>query len=262
MTQPKAPEMPIELKEQGTRLAIEYGLGEVDSCHRVDFYAGWKSNYQNLVALGWQPPEIMETKKAGRPMLTEEIKIDHSVVEFLGSFSDPLSIRAKALSMEFAPLPLQGVEFYRFAPLEGHLMDQEQIRFLGLNGMTHVGSAFRLTLPSDPPNPTYIHSDFRIGKKTVITYLNPDPPADSGTSFWEYQMPSLARASEQLDAEILERLDADSFNVERWNYSFMVEGTFNKTVVFDSQLFHATEPQRGFGSTTSDGRLILVSFFI
>ena len=128
------------------------------------------------------------------------------------------------------------------------------------------------------------HSDGE-DRYTVITFLNLDPPSNSGTEVYEgeyYRKPG--SPATQLNNRVKESLDTlEPFkrgfhkSSKTWrdkivynrkskkHNSFfsnpcVISNKFNRTLIFDSYRIHRA--QTFFGNTIKDSRLTLVSFFV
>lgn len=107
-----------------------------------------------------------------------------------------------------------------------------------------------------------------------VVYLTPNPPEESGTSFYTHietnvsKYPSVDEASrmseeEQVRLQAHEKKDIwkehEPSRLDCWRERVTVENVFNRLVLFDSQLFH--KAQRGFGTTAHDARMYQTFFF-
>jgi hypothetical protein len=112
----------------------------------------------------------------------------------------------------------------------------------------------------------YIHSDREYGDYTCVTYLSEhDEPY--GTAFYKHKPTGLTHMpsfEEMQEMGIFEQLKEDmvSRNSEAWELLDVVEGKFNRAVIFDAQLFHSRFPIHGIGNTDEEGRLVWVSHFL
>ena len=111
----------------------------------------------------------------------------------------------------------------------------------------------------------YIHSDRQTGAHTCVAYMSEhDEP--SGTAFYRHiptgltEMPSFAEMQEM---GILEQMKEDMVSRDPavWEQLDVVEGKFNRALIFEAPLFHSRFPLEGIGSTADEGRLVWVSHF-
>ena len=115
------------------------------------------------------------------------------------------------------------------------------------------------------------HADAGI-KYTVITYLNLECPTDSGTEVYDelsrsYQEYLNTFTSVKMDFFKSKRNFIDRFlykkKVKKYNSKFMnpcvIPNKFNRTLIFDGERVHRA--QNFFGTTLSNSRLTLISFF-
>lgn len=111
----------------------------------------------------------------------------------------------------------------------------------------------------------YIHSDRETGNYTCVAYLSQhDEP--SGTAFFRHKRTGLTHMPSFLDMQdmgILEELKEDmvSRDPDKWEQLDMVEGKYNRALIFEAPLFHSRYPLEGIGKTSDEGRLVWVSHF-
>lgn len=111
----------------------------------------------------------------------------------------------------------------------------------------------------------YIHSDRMMGAHTCVAYLS-DHDEPSGTAFYKHiptglvEMPTF---QEMQEMGILEQMKQDmvSRDPEVWELLDVVEGKYNRAVIFEAPLFHSRFPLEGIGNTPEEGRLVWVSHF-
>ena len=110
-------------------------------------------------------------------------------------------------------------------------------------------------------------------KYTVITYLNLEPPLNSGTEIYGESRESFYKRRKfdfnkiKTDFNSSNRTLLDQFlfkkNLKRFNSIFknpcVVSNKFNRTVIFYGDMVHRA--QNFFGTTVSNSRLTLVSFY-
>lgn len=114
--------------------------------------------------------------------------------------------------------------------------------------------------------PAYIHSDRETGDHTAVVYLSEhDEPY--GTAFFKHKPTGLIRMPTFAEMEAMgedgEQLKKDmvSRDPDRWEQLAMVEGKYNRALIFDAPLFHSRFPVEGIGSTVEGGRLAWISHF-
>lgn len=168
--------------------------------------------------------------------------------------------------------------FGTWAPNKGQVGSgiYEGVNFVGEHAfmlrslIEHTGDAvipgsmfFRLTV--EGTEKAYIHSDREYAGNTCIVYLS-EHDSPYGTAFYRHrptgliEMPSFAEMEEM---GILEQLKEDMVSRDEavWEQVDLVEGKFNRAVVFEAPLFHSRWPVEGLGSTIEDGRLIWATHF-
>jgi len=107
--------------------------------------------------------------------------------------------------------------------------------------------------------PLQAHNDADMGTHSCMLYLNRREDCTGGTSFISHVdegMPYGPENDEQY------KVWQDDFNTEsRWNIDEIATMKPNRAVMFDADRMHRSEPVGGFGRTTKDARLVLVTFF-
>ena len=106
-----------------------------------------------------------------------------------------------------------------------------------------------------------IHFDEPPGWMSLLVYLSPNAPADSGTSFWQHRETGLTAKPTKRDAvrlgleltELLELLERDGWKRKSWIEVDRIGNVFNRAVMFPAGLFHSAT--RHFGNNLRDGRL-------
>ena len=114
------------------------------------------------------------------------------------------------------------------------------------------------------------------GRYTCITYLNENPPSNSGTLVYDERMEHeslFGRGYKIDDFNLIKRkfYASDRTLIDKFKYSrelnkinslfenpCVISNKFNRTLIFDSDRVHRA--QHFFGSTIKDARLILISF--
>jgi len=108
----------------------------------------------------------------------------------------------------------------------------------------------RLSLHDNNPH-HWAHIDVEIADYLAITYLNTDDQCEGGTALLEHH-------NGEIDFETMNR---DSNDESKWNISKKYDMKFNRCMIEDANLIHASIPKQGFGTTIEDGRLVFISFF-
>ncbi len=186
-----------------------------------------------------------------------------------GFYPDADEIRAVALRMEYRePIGVAGWRSPAFLPrgikprIEsafGLSIENWQIRAgpaCGGNGM------FFLSCSTGPrADPVAVHFDEPLDYKTLVVYLTPNPPRDSGLSFWQHRATGLAAAPTRADAlrlrssvtALREQLEADAWNPRRWIEIDRIQNAYNRAVAFRAGMLHSAT--RHFGATVPKARL-------
>lgn len=122
---------------------------------------------------------------------------------------------------------------------------------------------FRVT--NEGMEQAYIHSDRHSGAHTCVCYLS-DHPTSYGTAFYKHKPTGLVEMPTFEDMEtmgIAEELTKDmvSRDPDKWELVDVVEGKYNRAVIFHAPLFHSRFPLEGIGHDENDGRLVWVSHY-
>jgi hypothetical protein len=163
---------------------------------------------------------------------------------------DPVAYRAAALALPFGSVTVGAQTFHGIALAPAWATDALTPWFDDL-----TLSLFRLS-PAGQVEPTFIHADGMMGAWTAILYLNPDPPAGDGTSFWRHKATGAIESGD--DGLLDQRPDgADPATWERWQ---TVPAAWNRLVRFPSAWWHSRALVANYGATVDTARLIHVSF--
>ena len=120
----------------------------------------------------------------------------------------------------------------------------------GHNGVFHIrGESAHL---SDVHNDiSSIPDTENIHGWSVVLYLSPDAPKESGTSIWRcvdtdkcWDMKSVYLEKEK--------------NCREYKREITIDNVYNRCILFRSEVFHAAEP--GFGNTGDINNIRLISF--
>jgi len=165
-----------------------------------------------------------------------------------GLVPDPQAYRQAALALPFQSITFGPVVFHGIAPCADLTVPQ----WLAATypDLDVVLSFFRQS-PAGQVEPNDIHTDVDMGDMTLILYLNPDPPAGDGTTFWRRRTDGAIAATEVVMGEAGRRED-----FEPWQ---TVPAAFNRGVVFDAPYFHSRAIAENYGQG-EDARLIQVLF--
>lgn len=162
---------------------------------------------------------------------------------------DPGRYRRRALTLAFGDVEAAGQTFRGIA-LCPDLLLPYLIQTQYKPGSTPLLSFFRQS-PAGQAEPNYIHSDVEMGDWTAILYLNPDPPAGDGTTFWRHRPTGADRG-----AFDLERQGAR----EQWAAWHHVEARFNRLLIFHAPLYHSRAIEANYGQAGVDARLTQIVF--
>lgn len=136
---------------------------------------------------------------------------------------------------------------------------------VGHTGSVLVPNSMFFRVTNEGFEKAYIHSDRNMGAHTCVAYLS-EHEVPSGTAFYRHiptgltEMPSFEEMEEMGIAEQM-AIDMVSRDPAVWEQLDVVEGKFNRAVIFEAPLFHSRFPLEGIGTTPENGRLVWVSHF-
>lgn len=160
---------------------------------------------------------------------------------------DPRTYRAAVLRQHFDSVTVGPVTFHGIAPVP----DDRFVRWFAQTFPQYEPTlTFARKSPAGQAEPNFIHTDDDMGDVTALLYLNPDPPADDGTTFWRHS------ASGALDGAAWL---ADGQDLAAWEPTQHVPARFNRCVVFAAPLFHSRALEGNFGQG-DEARLVQVLF--
>ena len=122
-------------------------------------------------------------------------------------------------------------------------------------GVTWSVTFARLTHPSISAAPNKIHSDHIMGDFAAHVFLSEHWPTGSGTGFFRNLRDGSEARSTGTDLRLI-----NPNELSDWESVLTVPGRFNRLLIHDANLWHAALPIGGFGSSLSDGRLVLTMF--
>jgi hypothetical protein len=162
---------------------------------------------------------------------------------------DAAEYRREALALEYGDVPAGDDVFRGIATFPGQMEVAQRVIDQHFPGKRVTLSFFRKS-PEGQEEPNYIHSDREMGDWTAILYLNPDPPASDGTSFW------MRRRDGQISGDFDQEEARDLAQWERWEH---VDARFGRLLIFKSDLFHSRGIEQNYGAGY-EARLIQVAF--
>jgi hypothetical protein len=159
---------------------------------------------------------------------------------------DPAAYRAQALAQPFGTVQTGEELWHGIAPIQDPALP-EALAARVPGAQVHL--TFLRQSPEGQAEPNFIHSDEGMGQLTAILYLNPDPPAGDGTTFWRY-VPTGAIAGSARE------LPTDAAVWEPWR---TVAAKFNRLIVFDAWYFHSRAIEDNYGDAEC-ARLVQIAF--
>lgn len=181
-------------------------------------------------------------------------------IEVIDDFlPDPHLARSKGMKAKFEDRTLQDGQLYKriaetLLPEVVDALNEHMGRPISLLGM-----GFRLNYDGEPPN-TDIHTDQGWGKYALVLGLSRDEDWRGGTAFWTHNATGADRIRPG-DVGTIKAVQPDWNKPDAWHLDQVVDGKFNRALIYRSELFHSRWPFTAFGSTPEDGRLVLVAFF-
>jgi len=171
--------------------------------------------------------------------------------------ADPVAYRQAVLARPFSDVSFGDVCFRGIqVARDDTFTDRLQQLFPQL---TPTLSFFRQS-PLGQVEPNYVHTDRDMGDWTAILYLNPQPLAGDGTTFWRHRA-SGAIGSEASDSEALLEEQRAWRDLAQWEPVGSIAAKFGRAVVFPADRFHSRAIPENYG-TGDDARLVQVVFGI
>lgn len=126
-----------------------------------------------------------------------------------------------------------------------------------MNRMIKVNAMF-IRLSTESVNvPHQCHHDLSMGKYSFMLYMSCSGSA--GTAFVRHKETGADKAS--TDELVTKKIIEDQNNVDAWQETTRVIMKENRAAIFDASQLHCAEPVGGFGSTPTDGRMVLTVFY-
>lgn len=152
------------------------------------------------------------------------------------AIANPVRYRKTAVSrLEFRDIVIGPDTFRGIAPADDGTLFHEWLR---AEGFEPTLSFFRRSEVGQI-EPNLVHQDSMMGDWTAILYLNPEPPDDDGTVFWDAPFDFKGNTCQQ----------------ER----FRVRAQFNRAIIFNANWWHSRAIFENYGHGDS-ARLIQVAF--
>ncbi len=107
--------------------------------------------------------------------------------------------------------------------------------------------------PLGQVEPHFIHTDVDMGDWSALLYLNPEPPAGDGTTFWRHLETGATESS------IPHERSEEGRDPAKWAMRVHVAGLFNRLLLFPSSYFHSRAIHENWGAG-DDARLVQVVF--
>jgi hypothetical protein len=183
-------------------------------------------------------------------------------------YPDPDRVRERALALEYEepeaitgfrsrPLHPRGVRGRIERALGRRVTDWEHARDPeGANGVFFLAFA-----DGDRAETPGVHWDEPTSFATMLVYLTPDPPPDSGTSLWRHRETGLTDRPTVADArrlgvpvaELEGWIERDAWTPGAWEEIDRIGNRYNRAVCYPAHRLHSAT--RHFGRTLADGRI-------
>ena len=122
--------------------------------------------------------------------------------------------------------------------------------------LTKVNLLFARLSPAGVRPPHWAHNDASMGRWSMMLYMN---SVEHFADEMEYHGTALLRhVKGEPDAETWRQ---DTNLAYRWRHTLHCPMVSNRAFVFPAAQWHAALPIGGFGSTPTDGRLVVTAFF-
>lgn len=173
-----------------------------------------------------------------------------------GFLEDPESYRAFALRGQFESFKFETCTFHGISPvLQGSAVLRDPVVPTKLQStfLARPTLSFFRKSPRGQTEPHFIHTDADMGRWSAILYLNPDAPAEDGTSFWTHAATGeIGNPAPHLRSE-------EGQTTDGWNLRMTIAAKFNRMLVFPSTHYHSRAIVDNWGSG-DESRLTQVTF--
>ncbi len=169
---------------------------------------------------------------------------------------DPVAYRAAVLAQPFGDVTVGPAVFRGLAELGP--VDELTAWIVAHLPALQPTLTFARQSPAGQQEPNYIHTDVDMGQWTGILYLNPDPPAGDGTTFWKHRETGAMQAQARTPDEALAE-GAAWRDLSQWVPVATVPAAFNRLVIFEAPAFHSRAIADNYGAGQT-ARLIQVIF--
>ena len=180
-----------------------------------------------------------------------------SIIVIDGFYSNPNEVREWALEKDFSvegnyPGKRTVPDPFETNSLRSHI---EGILSTKCTRWTHAEYNGSYQICTKDTRETWIHAD-KNNHWSVVVYLTPAPPRNSGTLFYEHDDTG-KRLYDNVDGPYIEN---EGQEWDKWTPTDQVQNVYNRALFFRGDLWHcAAQPY--FGESKEDGRLIQTFFF-
>lgn len=176
--------------------------------------------------------------------------------EFIDSYQQ-LKEHCMIANFDGAVNPVDGVKYPHIcADIPESVKSEVLSKIAGVLGREAEGvTVFMRRSPEGCHVPHIAHTDNSMGSYSLMLYMN---DAEGGTAFIRHKASGIMYAPES--NEIVELVQKDQNNPEKWSMVDMAHMKENRAVIFDAGKFHCAMPIGGFGDG-AESRCVLTCFF-
>jgi hypothetical protein len=164
--------------------------------------------------------------------------------------SNPEEYRKAALANEFKSYTFPQCTFHGIAQPAPPLVPAKIMRLMPM--LKPTLSFFRKS-PVGQKEPHFIHTDADMGQWSAILYLNPQPIAGDGTSFWTHE------ENGTIESAIPHEYSEQGRSSNGWELRETVPAKFNRLLLFPATYFHSRAIFDNWGEG-DEARLTQVTF--
>ncbi len=107
--------------------------------------------------------------------------------------------------------------------------------------------------------PHQAHNDTSMGRYGMILYLNRPEHCHGGTSTVRHKTQGMENGPENDQQMAIWKRDVNRY--EQWEITQMIHMQPNKAWIFPTETMHRAEKPSSYGTSPSDGRLVMVAFW-
>ena len=178
------------------------------------------------------------------------VAVDNLIV-MDGVLENPQAYREHCLSLEYRDYDF-GHCIFRGIGL-GIVCTELMAKIKDINASLQPTLTFVRKSPKGQAEPNYIHTDIDMGEWSALLYLNPNPPAEDGTTFYTH------KETGTIGSFVPHERSIEGHHPELWEVREKVDAKFNRLLMFPSHYFHSRAIFDNWGEDTN-ARLVQVTF--